>query len=47
MSIDRFNELNKYIERRNKERNKEAVPLRESNKRMIEARKEKEERKKC
>ena len=46
MSIERFNDLNKFIERRNKERNKEAVPLKESNKRMIQARKEKEKNKK-
>ena len=46
MSLERFNTLNKFIERRNKERNGEAVPLKESNKRMIQARKEQEKRKK-
>jgi len=41
MSIYDFNNLYEYISRRDKIRNKEPVSLRESNRRMIQATKEK------
>ena len=41
MSIYDFNNLYDYIERRDKKRNHEPVKLRESNKRMIQATKNK------
>jgi len=44
MSLKDFNNLYEYIERREKMGKHEPVKLRESNKRMIEARKAKEKR---
>jgi hypothetical protein len=48
MSMTDFNNLNEYLERSNKMKSGQPVKLRESNKRMIEARKlkEKKQRKK-
>ena len=40
MSLNDFNNVFKYISRKNKERKGEIVPLKESNKNMIKRRKE-------
>ena len=45
MDIKDFDNLYKYIERKEKINRNEPVPLRESNRRMIEARKNKEKQK--
>jgi len=45
MGIDDFNNLYEYIARREKTRKHEPVPLRESNKRMIQKTKEKNKKK--